>query len=185
LSRAYLSRADLSGANLSGADLSYANLSDANLSDANLSDADLSYANLSRANLSGADLSGADLSGANLSGATLSGAALSYANLSGANLSGAAGADGVPRRPVAGLAARVLDQIELHPNTHDQAVWHSECGTRHCCAGWAVVLAGDVGAAAERRLGTRVAAELLLGGSDHPFGASDDPIPWLREMAAR
>jgi hypothetical protein len=62
-------------------------------------------------------------------------------------------------------------------------VWHSECNTQHCVAGWAVRLAGDVGAAAEERLGTATAARLLLGGEDHPFGEFDDPLPWLRRMA--
>jgi hypothetical protein len=59
--------------------------------------------------------------------------------------------------------------------------WHSGCGTKHCFAGWAVALAGEVGKAAEGRLYTASAARLLLGGSEHPFVAEDGDkvIPWL------
>ena len=37
---------------------------------------------------------------------------------------------------------KVLDQIEQHPETWDQDIWHSPCGTQHCFAGWAEILAG-------------------------------------------
>jgi acetyltransferase-like isoleucine patch superfamily enzyme len=91
---------------------------------------------------------------------------------------------------VAGLAGAVLRQIVDHPETYDQGVWHSECGTQHCAAGWAVVLAGDAGRALESRVGTRAAAEMLLRSAHGdigwcPFGADDDPRPWLRDLAER
>lgn len=35
---------------------------------------------------------------------------------------------------------RVIDQINAHPESWDQSVWH--CGTKHCFAGWAQILAG-------------------------------------------
>lgn len=35
---------------------------------------------------------------------------------------------------------RVFDQIKTHPETWDQKQWH--CGSTHCFAGWAQVLAG-------------------------------------------
>lgn len=35
---------------------------------------------------------------------------------------------------------KVLAQIEAHPETWDQTKWH--CGTKHCIAGWAQILAG-------------------------------------------
>jgi hypothetical protein len=168
LSGANLSDANLSGANLSGADLSGANLSGANLSGADLSGADLSGANLSGANLSGADLSGADLSGANLSGADLRGANLSGADLSGANLSGAdlSGADlktvldslGIQTDPT--LPARILAQVEEHPETWNQETWH--CDSKHCIYGWATELSGPLGKYMDRQLGTFTAATLLL-----------------------
>jgi len=92
----------------------------------------------------------------------------------------------VPRAPDRTLPGRVLAQLRAHPETWDQESWHSECGTTHCCAGWAVVLAGDAGAVAERRLGTAAAAKLLLGGGNHPFGCFDRDrvIPWLEARAA-
>lgn len=158
---------DFRGADLSGADLHYAYLNRACLSGANLRDADLRCADLSGADLSDADLHNVGLSVANLRGADLSGAYLR-------------GVSGLPL-PCPGLAKKVLDQIETHPETHDQGVWHSDCGTRHCCAGWACILAGYDGGLAEARLGTKNAAMFLLGGTGHPFGPYDDPIPWLRQ----
>jgi hypothetical protein len=131
-----------------------------------------------------ADLIGADLRHANLRGANLVGADLRRTRLLGANLKGATGIKEVPRSPIPGLAQQVLEQITQNPESLNQKVWHSSCGTAHCTAGWTVVLSGPIGLAAEKRLGTRGAAEILLGGSNHPFGIYDDPIPWLKEMAA-
>lgn len=36
-------------------------------------------------------------------------------------------------------AQAVLDQIRMHPETHDQTIFHAstQCGTTHCVAGWA------------------------------------------------
>ena len=42
--------------------------------------------------------------------------------------------------PNAELAYRVLDHIDAHPETWDQAVW--SCGAIACFAGWAVRLSG-------------------------------------------
>lgn len=42
--------------------------------------------------------------------------------------------------PNAELAYAVLDQIDAHPETWNQATW--DCGTAACFAGWAVRLAG-------------------------------------------
>ena len=38
----------------------------------------------------------------------------------------------------------VIDEIVEHPERHDQAGWHSPCGTMHCFAGLADVQAGNV-----------------------------------------
>lgn len=38
---------------------------------------------------------------------------------------------------------QVLDQIRNHPETWKQEVWHTQCGTKHCVAGWAQVLSGQ------------------------------------------
>lgn len=42
-----------------------------------------------------------------------------------------------------GLMKRVLDQIETHPETHDQSRWVNTCRTMACVAGWASILSGD------------------------------------------
>lgn len=97
------------------------------------------------------------------------------------------GARGIPDIAVPGLAAAVLAQIEQHPETYDQSEWHSSCDARHCAAGWCVRLAGEAAQAVEAYLGTSLAARLALGlplTSEAPFGRHDDPLPWLRELAA-
>jgi uncharacterized protein YjbI with pentapeptide repeats len=170
----------------------------ANLSDANLSGANLSGANLSGANLSGANLSGANLSGANLSGANLSGANLRYANLSGANLSGAnlryanlsdidlRGANGLPIAADAQQRLRaVASHVLAHPQILQMKIWHSECGTTHCLAGWAIHQAGTLGEVLEKLHGSHMAGLLLLGANAaaHFYDSNDDAIAWLQSVA--
>ena len=137
----------LHGANLSDANLSDANLSDADLSGADLSGADLSGADLSDANLRGANLTYANLHGANLNGAYLNGANLHGANLNGAYLSGATGYRFPDAPDPVELRKLVADQIESHPELHDQRDWgdgsaNPKCGTPCCVAGWACHLGG-------------------------------------------
>ena len=38
------------------------------------------------------------------------------------------------------LHNRIIQQIESHPETWDQTLWH--CGTTRCYGGWAAVLCG-------------------------------------------
>jgi hypothetical protein len=203
LQRADLRGADLWEANLKGADLRGANLEKAfimkaNLWGANLKRADLRDANLWGANLKGADLRGANLEDANLQkanledadlwGADLRGADLRDADLRGAKVSGVAWPSTIPA-PIPGLAANVLIQIQAHPEEWDQSVWHSDCNTAHCVAGWTVTLAENRGKAAEDALGTPLAAAFLLGvpTMDCPFGANDGDkvIPWLQGLAEK
>ena len=125
---------------------------DADLRGANLSDADLSGAYLRGAYLRGADLSGADLHGADLSDADLSGA-----YLRGAYLRDAPKIENIHQAIYA--AASALDALDM-----DQ--WHNACGTAHCRAGWAVVLAGEAGKALEAKIGTPAAATLIYLASD-------------------
>jgi len=185
LQKANLRRANLEGANLEWAELAEVDLREANLKRANLQDGFLFRVNLQGADLQGADLRDTDLEKADLRGAKLERDLLHGANLQGANLQGAEGVYGIPLRPFPGLARKILDQIQTRPESLDQMVWHSECGTKHCCAGWAVVLAGEVGAQAESILGTESAAKLLLGGENHPFDPEDNPIPWLEKRSKR
>ena len=110
--------------------------------------------------LRGANLRDAYLSGANLSGAYLSGADLSGADLTGANLSGAIGLLSVP--VVEDLHTKVAAAVGGGEGLH-MAEWH--CGTKHCRAGWAIVLAGEEGAALEDRLGPAAAGALIYHAS--------------------
>ena len=131
-------------------------------SEANLSEANLSKADLSEANLSFADLSKADLSKANLSFADLSKANLSFADLSKANLPGSLRS----LLAVPDLDKHLLAAIEAGEGKLEMSQWHSdECGTTHCRAGWAVVLAGAAGKTAESLVGTCAAGALIYEAS--------------------
>jgi hypothetical protein len=170
-------------ADLSGADLSRADLREANLREAVLQGADLRGAQLEGAQLEGADLRGADLSEANLSWADLSGADLRGADLSEANLSGAKGlpiAADAPARLQA-VAAQVLSA----PCCLRMDSWHSNCGTAHCLAGWAIHQAGPIGATLEALHGAHLAGLLLLGydAAARFYQSNDEVLQWLRTIS--
>ena len=161
-------RADLSGANLSGADLR---------------GDDLRWANLCGADLSGADLSEANLGGADLREADLREANLSWANLCGADLSGAKGlpiAADAPARLQA-VAAQVLST----PDCLRMNLWHSNCGTAHCLAGWAIHQAGPIGATLEALHGAHLAGLLLLGhdAAARFYQPNHEVLQWLRTIS--
>ena len=66
--------------------------------------------------------------------------------------------------------------------------WHS-CETTHCRAGWVVHLAGEAGAALEKRFGTLLAAMKIYDASDpdyriNPCRFFDDNISALADMKA-
>ena len=160
-----------------------ANLREADLREADLREADLRGARLSWARLSWAELSGADLREANLSGAELSGADLREAELSGAELSGAKGlpiAADAPSRLQA-VAAQVLS----NPDCLRMNLWHSNCGTTHCLAGWAIHQAGPIGATLEALHGAHLAGLLLLGhdAAARFYQSNDEVLQWLRTIS--
>jgi hypothetical protein len=188
LREANLIGADLSGANLRDADLRRADLigaylSGANLRRANLGVANLGVANLSDANLRDADLIAANLRNANLRNADLSGANLRDADLRRADLSGAQGLPIVADAP-ARLQA-VAAQILSNPACLRMSEWHSDCGTTHCLAGWAIHQAGSIGATLEALHGPHLAGLLLLGhdAAAQFYQSNDSVLEWLRTIS--
>jgi len=159
-------------ADLSKADLRWAALQGANLQDAILEGANLRWANLVSANLEGANLRGADLRGADLRGA----------DLRGADLSDAQGLPIVADAP-ARLQA-VAAQILSKPACLRMSEWHSDCGTAHCLAGWAIHQAGPIGATLERLHGAHLAGLLLLGhdAAARFYQSNDEVLQWLRTI---
>ena len=140
-----------------------------------------------RANLYGADLRGANLRGASLREADLQGAEGQGANLHGASLREAnlRGAQGLPI--VADAPARlqaVAAQVLGDPSSLRMNSWHSNCGTAHCLAGWAIHQAGPIGATLERVHGAHVAGLLLLGhdAAARFYQSNDDVLQWLRTI---
>lgn len=100
----------------------------------------------------GADLRDADLRDADLSGAVLSGADLSDA-------------DWLPR--ISNIHQSIYNAASAE-GALDMSTWHRSgyCGTTHCRAGWAVVLAGEGGRVLEGVYGTGTAAALIYQASD-------------------
>ena len=159
---------------------------------ADLTGADLRGAVLTRAGLTGADLTRADLTDADLTGADLTGAVLTDAVLRGADLTRAdlTGAD-IPVIPHIDAAIVAAIDGGGHLEMKD---WHT-CNTTHCRAGWAITLAGEAGAALEKKIGSSAAGALIYAASrpgarvpnfyasndaamaDLRAGAAADPLP--------
>ena len=197
--RAVLIDADLAGAVLTGADLRGAVLRGAVLIDADLAgavliDADLAgavlrwtvlrKADLRKAVLAGANLAGADLAGANLAGADLREADLREANLAGADLAGVIGLPIVEDAPQRLRAVAIA--ILANPGALDMTRWHSECGTAHCLAGWAIHQAGPLGRVLEELQGPAMAGRILLGheAADRFCQSNAEVLDWLQTIAA-
>jgi len=177
---------DVPGDTLRGAVLRGADLTRAVLRGADLTRADLRRADLRRADLTGADLTRAVLRDAVLRDAVLRDAVLRDAVLTRADVASIRVSLGIEEDPT--LPARVLAQIEAHPETHDQGTWHSSCNTRHCVAGFFTHLSGPLGRYMDRQLGTATAARLLAWRPDCELpsfahdATSEDVIGALRKM---
>jgi hypothetical protein len=76
---------------------------------------------------------------------------------------------------------KVLDQIQSHPETWKQSSWH--CGTTHCFAGWAQILAGKSPDEDTVRRDARMFLELSLADADYLF-APHRPLSDFREYLA-
>ena len=58
------------------------------------------------------------------------------------------------------LLKTAVNQILRHPDTWDQATWHSECGTKHCIAGWCQILSGNKVSACDAMRDARAALDI-------------------------
>ena len=162
LNDAFLRDTDLSGLDFEGIQFRGANLSDVNFSHANLMNADLTGAYLMGAILKFANLTNADLTGVNLNKADLR-----YARFSGSLLANVTFSGQLRELLVVpNLDNQILAAVEVENQRLDMRSWHgTSCGTTHCRAGWAVVLAGPVGLAVEAIYGTETAAALIYEAS--------------------
>ena len=115
--------------------------------------------------------------------ANLSRADLSWVDLRGADLRGAQGlpiAADAPAR-LQSVAAEVLSS----PGCLRMDSWHSDCGTAHCLAGWAIHQAGPIGATLEQLHGAHLAGLLLLGhdAASRFYQSNDEVLQWLRTIS--
>ena len=83
---------------------------------------------------------------------------------------------------------RELAQVVLASPDHLQMEsWHSDCGTSHCIAGWAIHLAGEEGARLEALNGSEIAGYILLGpeADGYFYSRKEDAIAWLQSVLVR
>ena len=66
------------------------------------------------------------------------------------------------------LLVETVNQICQHPETHDQLTWHSQCGTKHCVAGWGQIKSG-------KPLNSTTAKK----DAQEAFGLNDTDASWL------
>jgi hypothetical protein len=92
---------------------------------------------------------------------------LSYADLRYADFRGAKFGDASPIPKIENIHRRIFEAASKD-GALDMSEWHigGTCGTTHCRAGWAVVLAGEAGKTLEDVYGTGVAATLIYQASD-------------------
>jgi hypothetical protein len=117
--------------------------------------------------------------------------------------------DDIPFVP--NIDSKILAAIEADPKAFDMDYWHSwvdsrgeshyvhsvsslvperSCGTAHCRAGWAIVLAGPEGMLLEQRLGPDEAGRLIYEksrpGMEAPdfHARQDDALEDIRQCAA-
>lgn len=169
------------------------------MNDRNFQNAKLSHADFSEADLSGANFSGADLTDAVLRGANCRGARFTCATLKGADFFDAdlTGAKGLPAAPVVeDIDAQILAVITAPPGTApprghlEMCRWHT-CLTTHCRGGWAIRLAGEVGAWLESQTSSYLAARLIYEASRPGVPAPDfyatreEALADLRKCAVR
>jgi len=115
-----------------------------------------------RADLRGADLRDADLRDADLLGAI-----------------------GLPIQPDAQQRLQaVARQVLAQPEHLQMTAWHSDCGTAHCLAGWAIHQAGDLGRQLEADHGPAVAGLFLLGteAALHFYDDNATALQWLQSV---
>jgi len=171
----YLPSDPLASTSLVGTSLVGTSLVGANLEDAYLPGSWIEFANLQNAVLINAVLRRAYLKGT----------VLKDAYLDNADFTGATGVDDIPKAPIPGLAARVLKQLEDHPDSWLDLPTHGDdlkVENKHRLAGWAVTLADKVGQDAKDRLGIYEAARRLLGGQGMPVTVDrEKAMVWLRE----
>ena len=63
------------------------------------------------------------------------------------------------------IHAAVLEAATVPPEALDMSLWHAECGTTHCRAGWVVTLAGERGKALESLTSTLHASMMIYHAS--------------------
>ncbi len=211
LNRASLDDASLNDDSLDGASLDGASLNRASLDGASLDDASLDGASLDDASLNGASLNRASLDGASLNRASLDDAWGFSGTVTPLTDEERVAMVQRRRERLARVAVRyrarnphvpviehldrqILEFIGPAAERLDMAAWHGDeavappCGTTHCRAGCAIVLAGKAGAALEEQLGPERAGGAIYlastGRLPNFFANQEDALADIRRCAA-
>jgi hypothetical protein len=157
------------------------NLRGVDLTDTHFQRADFTKSDLRGVNFTNADLSEANFTGADLTGADLTGADLCFANLSEANLTDVKGVEFPYRSP--NLLSTVASTVLADPQKLEMSNWHNSCGTAHCIAGWAVVLA-DCRHLETDILDAFALASYLLGSeaTSHFYNTKSEALEWIQNL---
>ena len=151
---------DLPGAGLTDLRIAQVDLTGATLADLRIAQVDLTDEVLADVVAAGIDLRGATLADLAAAGVDLTGVTLDELT-----------AAGIPPLPadvpvVPDLHEQMAEAVGTEGVHLNMGIWHHDCGTRHCRAGWAVVLAGEAGRTLERQHGTPTAAAMIYLASD-------------------
>ena len=144
----------------------------------------------SESDLRGADFRGADLRGSNFKNSDLREAQFDRCILRPAGFDGVdlRGVKGFPEIEPFDIDGAVWNAVNKHE--FDMLDWHSECGSVHCWAGWAVTLHPQ-GVDLERKFGTSVAAALIYNACSKServpnwYMSNEHALAAIRELAFR
>jgi len=185
---AWLTNADISDAYFSCAYLRYTSLNGATavgtkFSNATLFNTYFTDANLERADFTSCTLDHCCLLHANLDRADFDNCRFIRTTLRGLTLKNALRQHTTPQQHE--LLLRIARHLRANPEFLVMDEWHSNCGTTHCLAGWAIAMSSE-GPTLEWFVGAENAGYYLLGAEalSHFYDSEDEVLDYLRGIVA-
>jgi hypothetical protein len=175
-------RANFTDANLTHIDFSEAIFSEANFSNAGIIKGNFAKSEFNNGNFTDACLHQANFADAYLFKVNFTNAYLVGANFAGANLALVFGVKFPPKNHE--MIAQIAKNVLSNPDVLDMDVYHSQCGTVHCIAGWCSVLCGMEYETQENntQVNAHTIASYVLGeeARSHFYDTTEQAIAWLK-----